>query len=87
MTKANIIAAAGAFALAALASAATSQLAMADTPPPTCHRVNPYVACTHGFKAKTLSPQSTITHSQLRINKVMDTASPALHPVRRLEGH
>ena len=56
MSKAKIIAAAGAFAVAALAIAATSPSALADTPRPTCHRVNPYVACTHGLKLKTLSP-------------------------------
>ena len=86
MSKAKIIAA-GALAVAALGTAATSRSAMADTPPPTCHRVNPYVACTHGFKLKTLSPQRTVTHSQFRANKLMDATSPVFHPVRRLEGH
>ena len=86
MSKAKIIAAAGALAVAALAGTATSRPAAADTPPPTCHRVNPYVACTHGFKLKTHSPERA-TYNPFRVNKLTDRSSPVFHPARRLQGH
>ena len=85
MSQSRIIAAAGALALAALAGTATSRPAMADAPH-CLHQVNPYVACTDRLKAKTTS-QRAITHSQLRIKKLVDATSPVFHPVRRLQGH
>jgi hypothetical protein len=86
MSKSKIIAAAGAFALAALASTAISRPAMADTPH-CLHQVNPYVACTDRLKAKTPSPQRAITHSQFHVKKLVDATTPIFGPVRRLKGH
>lgn len=86
MSKSKIIAVAGAFALTALASAASGRPAMADTPPPSCHRVNPYVACTYGLKLKTQS-QERATYNPFHFNKLVDRSSPIHHPVRRLQGH
>ena len=86
MPRTSIIVAAAALAVTALASVPTSSTALADTPPPTCHHVNPYVACTHGFKAKTLSPERA-TYNPFHVNKLTDRSSPVFHPTRRLQGH
>ena len=87
MPRTSIIATAAALAVTALAAVPTASSALADTPQPTCHRVNPYLACTHGFKLKTRSPERADTHSQFRIKKLVDATSPVFHPARRLQGH
>ena len=84
MPRTPIIAAA--LAVTALAAVPTSPSARADTPRCPLHQVNPYVACTDSFKAKTPSSQRAVTHSQFRIKKLVDATSPVFHQARRLKG-
>ena len=76
MSKATIIAAAGASAVAALAS--TGSPAFADAPH-CLHQVNPYVACTNSFKAKTVSPKRTHREHVYTIELTNATVASSLH--------
>ena len=61
MLKATV--AAGALAIATFAIALTNSSAMAAAP--NClHQINPYVACTNSFKAKT-PPQNAIINPRM----------------------